>query len=502
MVILAIDEGTTGTRCICFDHDQKPLASASLEFKQYYPRPGWVEHDAQEIWERTREAARKAMAEAKVTASDIGAVGITNQRETAVLWDRTTGMPVRPAIVWQCRRSTDICKRCQDGGLEEMVHEKSGLVIDPYFSGTKLTWVMENEPEIAKRAEAGDLCFGTMDSWILHRLTKGRVHATDVSNASRTLLFNINTMAWDPELLSMCKVPASLLPEVRESSNVFGYTDPETFLGIDAPVAGIAGDQQAALFGQACFHPGMTKNTYGTGSFVLMNTGDKARFSSHGLLTTVAWSLGGKVTYAMEGAIFITGAAIQWLRDGLGIISQASEVEGLAKQVEDTGGVYFVPAFVGLGAPYWDSEARALIIGMTRGTGRAHIARSVIESMALQTVDVIEVMREEAGVPLRELRVDGGASVMNLLLRYQADLLQVPVRRPVITETTALGAALLAGLEIGFWKNLEEIEEKWQLDHEAKPDPAASERMLAMRKGWKRAVDRCLDWEQGDQAIQ
>jgi glycerol kinase len=502
MIILAIDEGTTGTRCICFDHDQKPLASASLEFKQYYPKPGWVEHDAEEIWERTREAARMAMAEAKVTAADVAAVGITNQRETAVLWDRHTGMPVRPAIVWQCRRSADICKRAQDQGLEDTIRQKTGLVLDPYFSGTKLTWVMENEAEIAKRAQGGEICFGTMDSWILHRLTGGKVHATDVSNASRTLLFNINSMAWDQELASILGVPESLLPRVMGSSNVFGYTNPESFLGIEAPISGIAGDQQAALFGQACFRPGMTKNTYGTGSFVLMNIGGKARLSSHGLLTTVAWSLGGEVTYAMEGAIFITGAAIQWLRDGLGIISKASEIEGLAKQVEDTGGVYFVPAFVGLGAPYWDADARALIIGMTRGTGRAHIARSVIEAMALQTADVTDVMQDEAGIPLSELRVDGGASVMNLLLQYQADLLKVPVRRPVITETTALGAALLAGLEIGFWKDLEEIEERWQLDYEATPDPSAGERVHAMRQGWKKAVERCMDWEASGQAGQ
>jgi glycerol kinase len=502
MIILAIDQGTTGTKCICFDRDQKPLASSSLEFKQYYPHPGWVEHDPDEIWERTCEAARRALAEAGATAADVAAVGITNQRETAVIWDRATGRSVRPAIVWQCRRSAEICKRCLGQGMEDTIRSKTGLVLDPYFSGTKLTWVMENEPEIARRAQAGELCFGTIDSWLLHRLTGGRVHATDVSNASRTLLFNIHTLDWDSELASMLGVPVSLLPQVKESSNVFGQTDPQAFLGIDAPISGIAGDQQAALFGQACFHPGMTKNTYGTGSFVLMNIGDKPRLSSHGLLTTVAWSIGGSATYAMEGAIFITGAAIQWLRDGLAIIDKASEIEGLASQVEDTGGVFFVPAFVGLGAPYWDSEARALIIGMTRGTGRAHIARAVIESMALQTADVVEVMQQEAGVPLRELRVDGGASVMDLLLQYQADLLQVPVRRPVITETTALGAALLAGLGIGFWKDLEEIEEKWQLDHEARPDAGSKERMLAMRKGWKRAVERCLDWEQADQASQ
>lgn len=498
MIIIAIDQGTTGTKCMCFDHDQRPLSSASLEFKQYYPRPGWVEHDPEEIWERTCEAARKALVEAGITERDVAAVGITNQRETTVIWDRATGKPVRPAIVWQCRRSADICRRCQDQGMEEAIREKTGLVLDPYFSGTKLTWVMENEPEIGRRAEAGELCFGTIDSWLLYRLSGGRVHATDVSNASRTLLFNIHTLDWDPELAAMLGVPMSLLPEVKESSQIFAETDPRSFLGISAPVSGMAGDQQAALFGQACFHPGMTKNTYGTGSFVLMNIGGEPRLSRHGLLTTVGWSLGGQATYAMEGAIFITGAAINWLRDGLGIISKASEVDELASQVADTGGVYFVPAFVGLGAPYWDPRARALLIGMTRGTGRAHIARAVIESMALQTADVVEVMREEAGVPLKELRVDGGASVMDLLLQYQADLLGVPVRRPVITETTALGAALLAGLGIGFWKNLEEIEERWRVDREARPHPGAEDRVRAMRRDWKRAVERSLDWQRSD----
>jgi len=494
VIILAIDQGTTGTKCICYDRDQKPLSSVSLEFKQYYPHPGWVEHDAEEIWECTRESARRALEEAGAGPREVAAVGITNQRETAVIWDRATGRPVRRAIVWQCRRSADICRRLREEGLEKAVRAKTGLVLDPYFSGTKLAWVMENEPEIARRAQAGELCFGTIDSWLLHRLTGGRVHATDVSNASRTLLFNIHDLKWDGVLAEELGVPLSLLPEVEESSHVFGETDPEVFLGVAAPISGIAGDQQAALFGQACFHPGMTKNTYGTGSFVLMNIGEKPSLSEKGMLTTVAWSLGGRVTYALEGSIFITGAAVNWLRDGLGIISKPSEVDELAAQVEDTGGVYFVPAFVGLGAPYWDPQARALLIGMTRGTGRAHIARAVIESMALQTADVVEVMREESGIPLRELRVDGGASVMDMLLQYQADLLGVPVRRPVISETTALGAALLAGLATGFWKDLGEVEEKWELDREARPDPSAAERVRAMRGDWKRAVERSLGW--------
>jgi glycerol kinase len=502
VIVLAIDEGTTGTKCICFDSDQKPLSSVSLEFQQYYPQPGWVEHDADEIWERTCEAARRALDEAGAGPTDVAAVGITNQRETTVIWDRATGLPVRKAIVWQCRRSADICRRCIEEGLEDMVRNRTGLVLDPYFSGTKLTWVMENEPEIAKRAEAGELCFGTIDSWLLHRLTGGRVHATDVSNASRTLLFNIRDLAWDPELAAMCGVPMSMLPEVKESSGVFGETDPAAFLGIAAPIAGVAGDQQAALFGQACFRPGMTKNTYGTGSFVLMNIGGQPRFSRQGMLTTVAWSMGGEATYALEGAIFITGAAINWLRDGLQIIEKVSEIDELAAQVENTGGVYFVPAFVGLGAPHWDPQARALFIGMTRGTSRAHIARAVIESMALQTSDVVEVMQEEAGVPLQELRVDGGASVMDMLLQYQADLLGVPVRRPVISETTSLGAALLAGLATGFWNSLEEVEERWKLDREALPDSSASERVRIMRRDWKRAVERSLDWAREDQACE
>jgi len=494
MIVLAIDQGTTGTKCICFDRDQKPLSSASREFNQYYPRPGWVEHDAEEIWECTLDTAREALQKAASGPGDVAAVGITNQRETTVLWDRETGKPVRRAIVWQCRRSADICRHLKKQGLERVFREKTGLVLDPYFSGSKLSWIMRNEPETARRAGAGELCFGTIDSWLLYRLTGGRVHATDVSNASRTLLFNLHDLQWDPELAEILGVPLSLLPEIKESSGIFGETDPEAFLGITAPIGGVAGDQQAALFGQACFHPGMTKNTYGTGSFVLMNIGETPLLSRHGLLTTVAWSLRGETSYALEGSIFITGAAVNWLRDGLGIISDVSEVDELALQVEDTGGVYFVPAFVGLGAPYWDPNARALLIGMTRGTERAHIARAVIESMALQTADVAEVMQEESGIPLSELRVDGGASVMDLLLQYQADLLGVPVRRPRVSETTALGAALLAGLATGFWKDLGEIEEKWRLDKEARPDPSAADRVREMRRDWKRAVERSLGW--------
>jgi len=491
--ILAVDEGTTSTRCICFDGSQRVLSSVQYEFEQCFPRPGWVEHRPEEIWEATVRAAEGAVREAGLSPSDITAVGITNQRETAVLWDRESGRPVRPAIVWQCRRSSDICSYLKEKGHEEEVHRRTGLLLDPYFSGTKLTWLMENEPETARRARAGELAFGTVDSFLLWRMTGGRVHATDYSNASRTLLFNLHTLSWDRELADLLGVPVSLLPEVRESSGVFGVTDPASFAGIEAPVAGIAGDQQAALFGQCCFYPGMTKNTYGTGSFVLMNIGEEPRFSRRGLLTTVAWGLGGKVQYALEGAIFVTGAAIQWLRDGLGIIAHASETNDLAASVPDTGGVYFVPAFVGLGAPWWDPEARALAIGMTRGTGRAHLARAVVEAMAYQTADVVALMQEESGVGIKELRVDGGASVMPLLLQFQADLLGVRVKRPVVAETTALGAALLAGLATGVWGGLEEIEEGWVLDKEAVPGPDR-ERVLVFYQGWKKAVRRSLGW--------
>lgn len=491
--VLAIDEGTTSTRCMCFDAEQKVLSNVQFEFKQYFPRPGWVEHDPDEIWQATVRAAKEAMMKAGLKPSDITAVGITNQRETTVLWDRETGKVARPAIVWQCRRSADICTRVKEAGHEEMVHEKTGLLLDPYFSGSKLSWVMENEPGTARRARAGELAFGTIDSFLLNRLTAGKVHATDYSNASRTLLFNLHTLDWDPELCDLMGVPASLLPEVKESSGVFGITDPASFAGIEAPVAGIAGDQQAALFGQACFKPGMTKNTYGTGSFVLMNIGEEVKLSRRGLLTTVAWGLDGKVSYALEGAIFITGAAIQWLRDGLGMIKQASEMNDLAASVPDTDGVYFVPAFVGLGAPYWDPEARALAIGMTRGTNRRHLARAVVECMAYQTADVVGLMQEESGVKLSELRVDGGASVMPFLLQFQADLLGVTVRRPVVPETTALGAALLAGLATGVWKGLSEIEERWVLDREALPI-TDEKKMAGLYHGWKKAVERSLGW--------
>ncbi len=499
--VLSIDQGTTGTTCICFDQEQRVLSKVNQEFPQHFPRPGWVEHDPEEIWQSTLRSARDALHQAGLKPQDISAIGITNQRETTVLWDRETSKPVRPAIVWQCRRSAEICSRLREEGKENLIHEKTGLLLDPYFSGTKITYVMENEPEIARRAQAGEIAFGTVDSFLLHRLTGGKIHATDYSNASRTLLFNLHTLDWDKELLEIFQVPPSLLPQVHKSSYSFGHTDPAFFLGIEAPIGGIAGDQQAALFGQACFRPGMTKNTYGTGSFVLMNIGGEVKLSSKGLLTTVAWGLGDDVCYALEGSIFITGAAIQWLRDGLGLIEEASEMNDLAASAEDTGGVYFVPAFVGLGAPHWDPQARALAIGMTRGTERRHLARAVVESMAYQTAEVIYLMEEESGIKIKELRVDGGASVMDFLLQFQADLLGVRVLRPVVAETTALGAALLAGLSEGIWKSLEEIEERWMLERETVPS-ADPQRMRKLYQGWQEAVKRCMGWanvmERGD----
>ncbi len=491
--ILAIDQGTTGSTCMVFDRTGKPRAKVNHEFTQHFPEPGCVEHDPEEIWSVTLRAVADAMQAGGLGPRDIAGVGITNQRETTVLWDRETGRAEGRAIVWQCRRSADICSELKRAGREAAFHDATGLLLDPYFSGTKLTWVMRHDAARAARARAGQLAFGTVDSWILHKLTGGRVHATDVSNASRTLMFDIHARRWDNELIDILGVGDFVLPEVCESSHIYGHTDPDSFLGIEAPVAGIAGDQQAALFGQACFQPGMTKNTYGTGSFVLMNIGEVPKLSQRGILTTIAWGLGGRTFYALEGSIFVTGAAIQWLRDGLGIIHTAQEIEPLARQAEDTEGVYFVPAFVGLGAPYWDPQARALMLGMTRGTTRAHLARAVIESMAFQTADVVHLMQQESGVELAELRVDGGASVMDLLLEIQADLLRVPVRRPVVPETTAQGAAMLAGLALGVWGSQEELAALWKMDREALP--RANEPEMKRRHAiWKQAVEKSLGW--------
>ena len=491
--VLAIDEGTTGSTSMVFDTKGSVLSKVNEEFPQYFPEEGWVEHDPLEIWDCTISTVKKAMADAGINANDLAALGITNQRETSVFWRKDTLEPVGKAIVWQCRRSAGVCGRLKDEGHEEVFQKRTGLVLDPYFSGTKITWKMDNDPEFARQARAGEIAFGTVDSWLLSKLTGGRVHATDYSNASRTLMFNINELEWDGHLLDILGVPAGMLPEVRDSSGVFAETDPECFFGAAVPISGIAGDQQAALFGQACYHPGMTKNTYGTGSFLLMNTGDEAVSSRSGMLTTIAWGYGGKVTYALEGSIFITGAAIQWLRDGLGLIKDAAEAGPLAEKVADTGGVYFVPALVGLGAPYWDPYARGAIIGITRGTSKEQVVRATVEAMAYQTRDVMDVMRSDSGIELTSLRVDGGASVMDVLLQFQADLLGVEVQRPVVAETTALGAAYLAGLAVGYWGSIDEIEDIWQAGSTFEPVADRTE-IEGKYLGWKKAVDRARRW--------
>ncbi len=493
MRILSIDQGTTGTTAILWDERGLPLGRAAREHHQYYPQSGWVEHDPEEIWSATLAVVEEALQKAETEASDITAIGITNQRETVVFWERSTGKPLANAIVWQCRRTAQLCHELNEAGLLDLFHEKTGLVLDPYFSGTKIRWALENIPSVQDAARAGDLACGTIDSYLLYRLTGGRVHATDYSNASRTLLFNIHSLEWDPQLLEILKVPEEILPRVMPSSAIFGVTAPDIFFGAGVPVGGIAGDQQAALFGQACFEPGMVKNTYGTGSFLLMNTGSRAIRSDSGLLTTIAWGIDGAVDYALEGSIFITGAAIQWLRDGLQIINHASETGPLAAQVEDNGGVYLVPAFVGLGAPYWDPYARGLLIGITRGTTRAHLARAVVEAMAYQTRDVLEIMRCEAGIPLGELRVDGGAAVMNLLLQFQADIAGTTVRRSATLDTTALGAAYLAGLAVGVWPHRAALAEQWRDDASFRPQMAERQRE-ALYRHWLRAVEKARGW--------
>ncbi len=492
--ILSLDQGTTSSRAIVFDIAGRPVAQAQRELRQIYPQPGWVEHDPDEVWSTQLEVAREAVAKAKVSPADIEALGLTNQRETTVVWDKTTGRPLYNAIVWQCRRTAAICDGLRAAGLADTVHERTGLVIDPYFSGTKLRWLLDNVPGLASKAKAGRVAFGTVDSWLIWNLTGGKVHATDFSNASRTMLFSLKTMAWDEVLLSALAVPATVLPEPKPSSGFFGHTAPHLF-GAAIPITGVAGDQQAALFGQACFEPGLGKNTYGTGCFMLLNTGGRPVYSSHGLLTTVAWGLGGEVTYALEGSVFVTGAAVQWLRDGLGIIRSAAETEELAASVPDTGGVYLVPAFVGLGAPYWDPHARGTIVGITRGTIRAHLARATLEAIAYQTRDVLEAMTVDAGVFLKGLRVDGGAVVNNFLMQFQADTLGVPVERPVISETTATGAAYLAGLATGFWRSTREIAALWARDRIFTPAMPEEERK-ALYEGWRRAVARSLAWEE------
>ncbi|HSB73218.1 MAG TPA: glycerol kinase GlpK [Candidatus Methylomirabilis sp.] len=491
--ILALDQGTTSSRAILFDRKATIVAVAQREFRQIFPRPGWVEHDPLEIWESQLGVAREAVASAGIAASQIAAVGITNQRETTIVWDRATGAPVHNAIVWQCRRLAPLCDALKARGLESAVRARTGLVIDAYFSGTKIQWLLENVPGLRDRAERGAVCFGTVDTWLTWRLSGGRAWVTDYSNASRTMLFNIHKLSWDPDLLAALGVPRTMLPDVRPSSAIYAHSVPD-LLGAEIPIAGIAGDQQASLFGQACFQPGMAKNTYGTGCFLLVHTGDRPVPSQTGLLTTIAASpVEGRAEYALEGSIFITGAAIQWLRDGLGLIATSAESEAVAVSVPDTGGVYFVPAFVGLGAPHWDMYARGTLLGITRGTTRAHLVRAALEAIAFQTREVLGAAEADAGLRLQELRVDGGATSNNLLMQFQADVLGTPVVRPVVKETTALGAAYLAGLAVGYWKNREEIARNWAVDRRFLPvmDAARREELFA---GWRRAVARSAGW--------
>jgi glycerol kinase len=490
--ILAIDAGTTGVTALVVDERGRVLAMGYREFPQSVPRPGWVEHDPEDWWTAMISAASDALAEAQTQPSHLAAVGITNQRETTVVWEREGLRPVHPAIVWQDRRTAPLCEELRDEGWENRIRERTGLVLDPYFSGTKLAWILENVEGARAEAEAGRLAFGTVDSYLMARLTGGSAHVTDRTNASRTMLYDIHRLDWDDELLDRLRVPHQLLPAVMPSSGTSGLTDPDRFLGARVPISGIGGDQQAALFGQACFDPGQTKNTYGTGSFVLMNTGPEAPWSTAGLITTIACTEGPEVHYALEGSIFVTGAAIQWLRDGLRVIERADQTGPLAESVEDTGGVYFVPALTGLGAPWWDPYARGTVVGITRGTTRAHLVRAAVEAMAYQTRDVVDAMRSDAGIGLADLKADGGASAMDVLLQFQADLLGVPVRRPRVQETTALGAAYLAGLGEGVWASTAELAGHWQAEREF--EPHSDEATESRYAGWRRAVERSLRW--------
>mgnify|MGYP002404928428 CR=1 FL=1 len=490
--VMALDAGTTSNRCILFNEKGEMCSVAQKEFTQYFPQPGWVEHDAEEIWATQLGLMYEAMSKLNVTPADIAGIGITNQRETTVVWDKVTGRPVYKAIVWQCRRTAEYCDLLKMKGYSQMFREKTGLVLDAYFSGTKLHWILENVPGVREKADAGRLLFGTIDTWLIWKLTGGKAHVTDYSNASRTLMYNIKELKWDDALLGYLGVPKSMLPEVRPSSSVYGYTTP-SILGASIPVAGAAGDQQAALFGQNCFKPGEAKNTYGTGCFMLMNTGTDIYDSKNGLVTTIAWGLDGKVEYALEGSIFVAGSAIQWLRDGARMVDSAPDSEWVAKKVRDTGGVYLVPAFVGLGAPYWDSNARGMIIGITRGTTKAHIVRATLESLAYQTKDVLGAMEADSGIKLAALKVDGGAVANNLMMQFQADILGVPVDRPQIIETTALGAAYLAGLAVGVWTSKEELKTAWKLDVRFEPVMAEAE-AAKLYKGWRKAVKHAMHW--------
>jgi len=492
--ILALDQGTTGTTAILVDGSGKVLWRTYQEIEQIYPHPGWVEHNPEELFGSCMAVVEELLEETEVSVGQIQGIGITNQRETALVWDRRTGTALSNAVVWQCRRTAPLCDALKAQGLEEDVRDKTGLPIDAYFSGTKVRWILDNIPEGQRRAEAGELAFGTVDSWLLWNLTNGTVHATDVTNAARTMLYNINTLEWDDDLLSELDIPRAVLPEVRSSSEIFGHASGNYFGGQSIPIAGMAGDQHAALFGQACFRPGMTKNTYGTGSFVLMNTGDRRTVSEHGLITTPAWSIDGKVTYALEGSIFSTGATVQWLRDELHMIDSASEVEKLARSVEDNGGLYIVPAFTGLGAPHWDMYARGAILGITRGTNQGHFARAALESTAYQVRDVVEAMKSDAGLDIALLRVDGGGTANDLMMQFQADILEMPLERSQVMETTALGAAFLAGLAVGFWHSQKEIESLWSAGMRYEPEMTDEIRDGLCRR-WSRAVDRAMDWD-------
>jgi glycerol kinase len=491
--VLALDQGTTSSRAILFDREGRVAAVEQHEFPQHFPKPGWVEHDPAEIWDSQLRAARGALGKAGASAADVAAIGITNQRETTVVWDRATGEPIHRAIVWQSRQTAPICERLRADGLEPEVRARTGLVVDAYFSGTKVRFILDAVPGAQARAERGELAFGTVDSWLLHRLTKGRVHATEPSNVSRTMLYDIHARDWDPRLLEALRVPRAVLPAVGESSGVLGESDPSWF-GRAIPIAGMAGDQQAALFGQGCFEPGRAKNTYGTGCFLLLHTGSKPRASTTGLLTTIAWGVGGQVEYALEGSIFVGGAAVQWLRDGLRLVADAADTDAAARAVPDSGGVYVVPAFVGLGAPYWDERARGAIVGITRGTTREHLIRATLEAIAFQTRDVVECMARDAELPLETLRVDGGACRNDFLMQLQADLLGVPVERPAMLEVTAFGAAALAGLAVGFWRDRAELEAVMGQGATRFAPALDADRREALYAGWQRAVERSRNW--------
>jgi len=490
--IMSLDQGTTSSRCILFDKNGAAVSTAQKEYRQIYPQPSWVEHDPMEIWQSQLEVAQKALAQKGLTAADIAAIGITNQRETTILWDKRTGKPIYNAIVWQCRRTSEYCDTLKEKGLTETFRQKTGLVIDAYFSGTKLKWILDNVEGVRERAENGELLFGTVETWLIWRLTKGKVHVTDYSNASRTLMFNINTLEWDDEILAELNIPKCMLPEAKPSSCVYGEADP-SFLGGPIPIGGAAGDQQAALFGQTCFRPGEAKNTYGTGCFMLMNTGDKPVFSKNGLVTTIAWGLDGKVKYALEGSIFVAGAAVQWLRDEMRLIDSSPDSEYMASKVKDTNGCYVVPAFTGLGAPHWDQYARGTIVGITRGVNKYHIIRATLESLAYQTNDVLQAMKADSGIELAALKVDGGASANNFLMQTQADIINAPVERPRCVETTAMGAAYLAGLAVGYWSSKEDVINNWAIDKVFMPEISEEDRAKKVA-GWNKAVKYSYGW--------